>query len=150
MTTLNRSRLACSIAMAASMTGIAHADQALEIQETRVVSAAGYEQNIADAPASISVITREELNKQAYTDVVDAVKNIPGVYVTGGGNAQDISIRGMTSSYTLYLVDGRPVSAGRNVMSAIDFKMDLQREPDPNGDRVKIVMSGKFLPYKSY
>jgi len=35
-------------------------------------------------------------------------------------------------------------------MSAIDFKMDLQREPDPKGDRVQIVMSGKFLPYKTY
>ncbi|HLT03824.1 MAG TPA: cyanase [Pseudomonas sp.] len=39
---------------------------------------------------------------------------------------------------------------GDGIMSAIDFKMDLQREPDPNGDRVKIVMSGKFLPYKTY
>lgn len=36
------------------------------------------------------------------------------------------------------------------IMSAIDFNMDLQRESDPKGDRVKIVMSGKFLPYKSY
>ena len=39
---------------------------------------------------------------------------------------------------------------GDGIMSAIDFRMDLQREPDPKGDRVKIVMSGKFLPYKSY
>lgn len=39
---------------------------------------------------------------------------------------------------------------GDGIMSAIDFSMDIQREPDPKGDRVKIVMSGKFLPYKSY
>ena len=39
---------------------------------------------------------------------------------------------------------------GDGIMSAIDFKMDLQRETDPNGDRVNIVMSGKFLPYKQY
>ncbi len=39
---------------------------------------------------------------------------------------------------------------GDGIMSAIDFKMDLQRESDPAGDRVQIVMSGKFLPYKSY
>jgi len=39
---------------------------------------------------------------------------------------------------------------GDGIMSAIDFKMDLQREPDPNGDRVKISLSGKFLPYKTY
>ena len=39
---------------------------------------------------------------------------------------------------------------GDGIMSAIDFKMDLTREADPKGDRVNIVMSGKFLPYKSY
>ncbi len=39
---------------------------------------------------------------------------------------------------------------GDGIMSAIDFNMDIQREPDPKGDRVKIVMSGKFLPYKQY
>tara|TARA_B110000503_G_scaffold99901_2_gene149440 strand:+ start:2718 stop:3218 length:501 start_codon:yes stop_codon:yes gene_type:complete len=39
---------------------------------------------------------------------------------------------------------------GDGIMSAIDFKMDMQRQNDPNGDRVEIVMSGKFLPYKTY
>lgn len=39
---------------------------------------------------------------------------------------------------------------GDGIMSAIDFNMDLKREADPNGDRVNIVMSGKFLPYKTY
>ncbi|MBW8887116.1 MAG: cyanase [Fibrobacteres bacterium] len=39
---------------------------------------------------------------------------------------------------------------GDGIMSAIDFSMDIAREPDPKGDRVRIVMSGKFLPYKSY
>jgi len=39
---------------------------------------------------------------------------------------------------------------GDGIMSAIDFSMDLKREPDEKGDRVNIVMSGKFLPYKSY
>jgi cyanate lyase len=39
---------------------------------------------------------------------------------------------------------------GDGIMSAIDFNMQLEREPNPNGDRVKITMSGKFLPYKKY
>src|SRR5204863_8693520 len=39
---------------------------------------------------------------------------------------------------------------GDGIMSAIDFDLDMTREPDPKGDRVKIVMSGKFLAYKSY
>ncbi|HWP29797.1 MAG TPA: cyanase [Chloroflexota bacterium] len=39
---------------------------------------------------------------------------------------------------------------GDGIMSAIDFWMDIQREPDPHGDRVRITMSGKFLPYRTY
>jgi len=39
---------------------------------------------------------------------------------------------------------------GDGIMSAIDFRMDLQREPNAAGDRVAITMSGKFLPYKTY
>jgi cyanate lyase len=39
---------------------------------------------------------------------------------------------------------------GDGIMSAIDFDMSMERQPDPKGDRVKIAMSGKFLPYKRY
>ncbi|MEO7390941.1 MAG: cyanase [Ramlibacter sp.] len=39
---------------------------------------------------------------------------------------------------------------GDGIMSAIDFSMDISREVDPKGDRVSVVLSGKFLPYKSY
>ena len=39
---------------------------------------------------------------------------------------------------------------GDGIMSAIDFSMDISRESDPKGDRVKIVLNGKFLPYKTY
>ena len=39
---------------------------------------------------------------------------------------------------------------GDGIMSAIDFNMSIEREPDPKGDRVKISMSGKFLPFKRY
>ena len=39
---------------------------------------------------------------------------------------------------------------GDGIMSAIDFDMDITRKPDPKGDRVKIIMYGKFLPFKYY
>ena len=39
---------------------------------------------------------------------------------------------------------------GAGIMSAIDFSMDIVRQPDPKGDRVNVVLSGKFLPYKTY
>jgi cyanate lyase len=39
---------------------------------------------------------------------------------------------------------------GDGIMSAIDFDMTMERLPDPKGDRVKIAMTGKFLPYRRY
>ncbi len=39
---------------------------------------------------------------------------------------------------------------GDGIMSAIDFSMDIKRQADPKGDRVNVVLSGKFLPYKTY
>lgn len=39
---------------------------------------------------------------------------------------------------------------GDGIMSAIDFSLEVDKEKDPKGDRVKITMSGKFLPYKKW
>lgn len=106
--------LASAVALANMGTTALAQSEPAELDEI-VVTASGFEQNISDAPASISVIPFEELEKRSYTDITDAVNSIPGVYVNGGGNARDITIRGMTEGYTLYLVDGRPISAGRNI-----------------------------------
>ncbi len=88
------------------------AKQPVELDTIVVTTAGGYEQNIADAAATISVITAEELEKKSYSDVTDALKNVPGVFVQGGGTNQTISIRGMGSSYTLFLIDGKPMNDG--------------------------------------
>src|SRR3974390_620982 len=58
--------------------------------------------------------------------------------------------------YELVMVNGPAWKAlieeefGDGIMSAIDFDMEIERKPDPKGDRVKITMSGKFLPFKYY
>src|SRR5271155_3995917 len=39
---------------------------------------------------------------------------------------------------------------GDGIMSAIDFDMAIERQPDPKGDRVRLTLSGKFLQYKEY
>ena len=75
--------------------------------DTVVVTASGFEQQIQDAPASISVITRQDLEKKFYRDVTDALVEVPGVVVTGGADRQDISLRGMGAKYTLILIDGK-------------------------------------------
>lgn len=75
-----------------------------------VVTASGFAQDVKEAPASISVITREELEQKRFSSLAEALTEIEGVDVeasvgkTGGMN---ISIRGMPSEYTLILIDGR-------------------------------------------
>ncbi|MGY4027628.1 ligand-gated channel protein [Aeromonas rivuli] len=91
----------------AALASQAHASQ----NEVMVVTASGFQQKIEDTAASISVVTREQLEKRAYRDVTDALKDVPGVVVTGGGSSSDISIRGMGSKYTLMLVDGKRVDS---------------------------------------
>lgn len=133
-----RSALASAIGMAL-VASVAQAQQDQQLNDI-VVTASGHEQVIADAPASISVISGEELAKQSYTDITDAVRNIPGVYVTGGGNAQDISIRGMDDSYTLYLIDGRPISAGRSVnTNGSDGGKQIALPPISMIERIEVV-----------
>ncbi|MBS0848849.1 ligand-gated channel protein [Citrobacter sp. JGM124] len=79
-------------------------------EDTLVVTASGFEKKIQDAPASISVITKQQIEDQAYRDVTDALKDVPGVVVTGGGSKSDVSIRGMGSQYTLFLINGKRVN----------------------------------------
>jgi cyanate lyase len=58
--------------------------------------------------------------------------------------------------YEIMQVYGMPLKAvihekfGDGIMSAIDFTVDVEKEPDPKGDRVRITLSGKFLPYKKW
>jgi cyanate lyase len=58
--------------------------------------------------------------------------------------------------YEIMQVYGMPLKAvihekfGDGIMSAIDFTVDVEKEEDPKGERVRVVMSGKFLPYKKW
>ena len=94
--------------------GSVFADDTVNQIERVTVTAAGRIQQLEDAPASISVIDREQLEQRFYKDATDALRDIPGVIVTGGGsgdNGNDIVMRGMPAQYTLILVDGKPVSS---------------------------------------
>ncbi|SEH64814.1 outer membrane receptor for ferrienterochelin and colicins [Rheinheimera pacifica] len=105
--------LACAVAAVFTLPS-AHAELAAAApdynMEVIVVTASGFEQKLVDAPASISVITQEELSKRPYTTLLDAVRDLEGVDIgetrdkTGQGT---ISMRGMGSDYTLILVDGK-------------------------------------------
>ena len=81
---------------------------------TIVISAGGFAQTLADAPASITVVPAEEIEKRGYTSLQDAVRDVEGVTVSGGVKG-DISIRGMPAEGTLILVDGRRQSDTRDL-----------------------------------
>lgn len=101
---------------AASTSGSARVAALTAITVTSA-SASGYATDVASAPASISVITREELAGKSYRDITEALQDVPGVYVddgpSGKGGTEEISIRGMDSKYTLILVDGKPQGSGQ-------------------------------------
>ncbi|MGM0833381.1 MAG: TonB-dependent receptor domain-containing protein [Pseudomonadota bacterium] len=111
-------RTALASAVALSVSATAALAQEAEQLDNIVVSASGFEQALVDAPASISVVSREELERKRITSVADALRDVEGVDVggavgkTGGSN---ISIRGMPSDYTLILIDGRRQNAAGSV-----------------------------------
>jgi outer membrane receptor for ferrienterochelin and colicins len=108
-TSLSTALLVTPTQVFAQATGVnaAAAKEDVIILDQIVVTASGFEQSVKDAPASISVITREELEKGSFRDLTDALREVQGVTVTGVANEKDIYIRGLPGSYTLILVDGK-------------------------------------------
>ncbi|WP_312245672.1 TonB-dependent receptor domain-containing protein [Stutzerimonas nitrititolerans] len=83
-----------------------------------VVSASGFEQKITEAPASISVISQEDLQQKRYNNLAQALGDVEGIDIgqgTGKTGGLNISIRGMDSKYSLILIDGRRQNAAGNV-----------------------------------
>ncbi|WP_213610819.1 TonB-dependent receptor [Pseudoalteromonas sp.] len=78
--------------------------------EVIVVTAAGREQLLSRAAASISVLDRADIEKGFYKDLTDALRDIPGVTLTRGGASEDVSLRGMNGQYTAILIDGKKQS----------------------------------------
>ncbi|NYT36066.1 TonB-dependent receptor [Allopusillimonas soli] len=116
----SRARASCAYIGAAMLAGLTmpvHAQQQTDVPTLSnvVVTASGFEQMIADAPATITVIPREELEGKAYRNITDALQDIPGVSVEGGAGGKlestQITIRGMGEQYVLFLVDGKPLGA---------------------------------------
>lgn len=109
--------LAGSIGLLASSIAMANNGTPVRLADT-VVSAAGFEQKITDAPASISVISAEQLRQNRYSNLAQALDGIEGVDIrqgTGKTGGLNISLRGLPSEYTLILVDGRRQNSAGNV-----------------------------------
>ena len=107
--------------------------------ETVVVTATRYPVNWIDAPAAISVIPRREIEARGADNVLDAIRGVPGLSLQGRtiGGRKVLSIRGMDSKQTLFLVDGKRVGASDGVMGHSDYQYDWI----PMGDveRIEVV-----------
>ena len=110
---LSRPLLTSAVLVALSAPALAHGDAAGAPQtlDKVVVTASGFEQKVVEAPASISVVSREELSKRPYTSLVDALRDVEGIDVgleaTDKNGRATVSMRGLPSEYTLVLIDGR-------------------------------------------
>ncbi|MDX4037457.1 TonB-dependent receptor domain-containing protein [Aliarcobacter skirrowii] len=106
-----RIKLALSVATLIFGGVALNANETTKLDSVQVVtSASGYEQKITDAPASISVITQEDLQSKPYANLLDAVKDIEGVDIgetTDKSGQGTVSMRGMGADYTLVLIDGK-------------------------------------------
>ena len=117
------------------------------------------------APSRAAVIEQSQAEKAAHlypftpTRVEAIIENVEQAMLN------EVPVRGTLMPptdpliyrfYELVMVNGPALKAlieeefGDGIMSAIDFDLHMERLPDPRGDRVKITMSGKFLPYKYY
>ncbi|MCW8128031.1 TonB-dependent receptor domain-containing protein [Microbulbifer halophilus] len=106
--------------------------------ENIVVTASRQETTLREAPASISVVTSEELQRIDADDLADALTAEAGLNVTSVGQTRrGISIRGMPVEHTLYLIDGRRISSSNSVIAHSDYELNWL--PQSAIERVEVV-----------
>lgn len=103
-----------------------------------VVTATRSAQPIADAPATMSVVTGIELRRRPVQDLAEALENEPGIVINGiGMTRRGISIRGMSNEHLLTLIDGRRINDALANMAHADF--DLGWVPSVAIERIEVV-----------
>lgn len=143
---------ATSVGLLAADSPVFYADELVRL-EPEVVTASGFSQTITNAPASISLITREELQEKRVNSLAEAISEIEGVDIgstagkTGGLN---ISIRGMPSDYTLILVDGRRQNTAGNVTPNGFGETSTSFLPPPSAiERIEVIRGPMSTLYGS-
>lgn len=142
VTTLNsqgKNHLVLSFSILLASTSLGWTQGAIEIEnlEPIVVTASGSETNVVDAPASVTVLTSEQIERLPAQDIRDVLKRVEGVTIDHSGNQEKIQIRGLGERYTLYLIDGKRVTSAPNLFRGND--MDSGWVPIEAIDRIEIV-----------
>lgn len=115
----------------------AHAQQAQTLPDV-VVTGSAAEKPLADAPASITVLTRTDIERRPVQELAELLGSVPGVTLTRNGNGvPGVQIRGLSSAYTLILIDGRRVNSTSAVFRGNDY--DLGWVPAEEIERIEVV-----------
>ncbi|GMV46985.1 MAG: hypothetical protein AMXMBFR66_23830 [Pseudomonadota bacterium] len=143
-------RAALAIALAAAAAGVPRAGaQAAEVPASIVVTATRHPILDVDAPAALSVVTRRDIENRGADNVLEAIRGEAGISLQGRaiGGRKVLSLRGMDSKHTLFLVDGRRVGASDRVIGHSDFQYDWVAVEDI--ERIEIVRGPLSVLYGS-
>ncbi|NAW87025.1 TonB-dependent receptor [Photobacterium halotolerans] len=135
LTRLNRAL--CVVGMVSSFTAMAEVAN----KEVMVVTASQTEHPELTAPASVSSITREELDNLVVNDVAEAIKKLPGININPGTSygRNEIKIRGLGADYTLLLINGRRINSRDGLLSAYGNDFDLSSIPMSAVERIEVI-----------
>lgn len=132
------SRAVLAIALASPAALAWGADDLPQSLPEVVVTATATSRPLQTAPASITVVDQQALSRRPVQDLTDVLRDVPGVTINGAGlTRRGVSIRGMPSEHTLFLVDGRRVNGSASAIAHADF--ELNWVPVEAMDRVEIV-----------
>jgi outer membrane receptor for ferrienterochelin and colicins len=117
--------------------------------QTVVITATRHAMPALDAPASMSVVTREQIEARGADDVLDALRAETGMALQGRavGGRKVLSLRGMDPKHTLYLVDGRRIGASDGTIGHSDFQYDWVSMDDV--ERIEVVRGPLSVLYGS-
>ncbi|MGY3885631.1 siderophore amonabactin TonB-dependent receptor [Aeromonas aquatica] len=123
-----------------ALPGLAQAEPT-KANETVVVTATQTKHTEFTAPASVSVVSRADLDKMNVNNIGDALKHVPGVNIiaTNPTGRNEIKIRGMGGDYTLLLINGKRVNARETLGSAYGNDFDLSSIPMAAIERIEVI-----------
>lgn len=133
------SRTLLSVGLAA-LPGLALAENPVAL-DSMVISATQTEHSQLSAPASVSVISRAQLEQRQVNNLADAVGILPGVHINPASvyGRKGIKIRGMDSDYTLLLVNGRRINSRDALSSSYANDFDLSAIPVAAIERIEVI-----------
>lgn len=121
-----------------ALPGLAHADPQEATLKPVVVTASSVEQSLRDAPASVSVITREDIAKRPVQELAELLGTVEGVTLSRSGNqVPGVQIRGLGQAYTLMLIDGKRVNSTNAMFRGNDY--DTGWVPVSEIERIEVV-----------